>query len=88
VKTNDIFVNFTQSDMQLKWPLFVGSLLELAESQGISVNSGCRVGSCGTCQTKILSGEVSYQQPPDYDPAAGTCLLCVCSPKTNLILDA
>jgi ferredoxin-NADP reductase len=88
VKTNDIFVSFTQSDKQLKWPPFTGSLLEFAESQGISVNSDCRVGSCGTCQTKILSGEVSYHQPPDYDPAPGTCLLCVCSPKTNLILDA
>jgi ferredoxin-NADP reductase len=88
LKTNDIFVSFTQSDKQLKWPPFTGSLLELAESQGISVNSDCRLGSCGTCQTKILSGEVSYQQPPDYDPAPGTCLLCVCSPKTNLILDA
>jgi ferredoxin-NADP reductase len=88
VKTNDIFVSFTQSDKHLKWPPFAGSLLELAESQGISVNSSCRVGSCGTCQTRILSGEVSYQQPPDYNPAPGTCLLCVCSPKTNLILDA
>ena len=88
VKTNDIFVSFAQSNKQLKWPPLAGSLLQLAESQGINVNSSCHAGGCGSCQTKILSGEVAYHQPPDYDPAPGTCLLCVCSPKSNLILDA
>ena len=83
-----IFVNFAQSGKQLQWPPLAGSLLELAEAQGISVNSGCRVGSCGSCQTKILSGEVAYRQPPDYDPEPGTCLLCVCSPKTSITLEA
>ncbi len=85
---NAIFVNFAQSGKQLQWPPFAGSLLELAESQGISVNSGCRAGGCGSCQTKILSGEVAYSQPPDYDPEPGTCLLCVCSPKTSITLEA
>ena len=85
---NDIFVNFAQSGKQPQWPLFAGSLLELAESQGISVNSGCRAGGCGSCQTKLLSGEVAYRQPPDYDPEPGTCLLCVCSPKTSVTLEA
>ena len=83
-----IFVNFAQSGKQLQWPLLAGSLLELAEAQGISVNSGCRAGSCGSCQTKILSGEVAYRQPPDYDPEPGTCLLCVCTPKTSITLEA
>ena len=85
---NDIFVNFSQSGKQLQWSPFFGSLLELAESQGISVNSGCLAGGCGSCQTKILSGEVAYHQPPDYDPEPGTCLLCVSSPKTSLTLEA
>jgi ferredoxin-NADP reductase len=84
---NDIFVNFALSGKQLQWPPFAGSLLELAESQGLSVNSGCRAGGCGSCQTKILSGEVAYHQPPDYDPEPGTCLLCVCSPKTSVTLE-
>jgi ferredoxin len=84
----DIFVNFARSGKELQWPPFVGSLLEFAESQGIRVNSGCRAGGCGSCQTKILSGEVAYRQPPDYDPEPGTCLLCVCSPKTSLKLEA
>lgn len=85
--TNAIFVNFSQSGKQVQWLPNADSLLELAESQGISVNSSCRAGSCGSCQTKILSGEIAYRQTPDYDPEPGTCLLCVCSPKTHLILD-
>ena len=83
-----IFVNFAQSGKQLQWSPLAGNLLELAESQGISVNFGCRTGSCGSCQTKILSGEIAYGQPPDYDPEPGTCLLCVCSPKTSITLEA
>ena len=84
---NNIFVSFAQSGKQLLWQPFVDSLLELVESQGISVNSGCRAGSCGSCQTKILSGEVVYRQPPDYDPEPGNCLLCVCTPKTSVTLE-
>jgi len=84
----DIVVNFSQSDKQLPWSHSTGSLLELAEANGVSVNSGCRSGSCGSCQTSIKSGEVSYRQPPDFDPEPGTCLLCVCTPKTSLNLEA
>lgn len=84
----DIVVSFSQSGKQLLWSHSAGSLLELAEAQGVTVNSGCRSGSCGSCQTSIRSGEVSYQQPPDFDPEPGTCLLCVCTPKTSLTLEA
>ena len=83
----DIVVNFSQSGKQLRWSSSTGSLLELAEANGVSINSGCRSGSCGSCQTSIKSGEVSYRQPPDFDPEPGTCLLCVCMPKTSLTLE-
>ena len=83
-----IIVNFSQSGKQLAWPPSTGSLLELAEANGVSVNSGCRSGSCGSCQTRITSGEVRYCQPPDFDPEPGSCLLCVCTPKTSLSLEA
>ena len=82
-----VTVNFAKSGQQLSWPAGGTSLLDLAESQGIAVNSGCRAGSCGSCQTTIRAGEVSYQQAPDYDPEPGTCLMCVCKPKTNVVLE-
>ncbi len=84
----DIVVTFAKSGKQLSWQPSAGSLLEFAEANGVSVNSGCRAGGCGTCQTSIKSGEVSYQQSPDFDPEPGNCLLCVCSPKTSVTLEA
>lgn len=84
---NNIIVSFSQSKKAISWQASAGSLLEFAEEHGIAVDSSCRAGACGMCQTKILAGEVSYAQPPDFDPAAGTCLLCSCIPKTNVTLE-
>ncbi len=82
-----IIVNFALSGKRLPWLPSANNLLEFAYANGISVNSGCRAGGCGTCQTTIRSGEVAYCQPPDFDPEPGTCLLCVCTPKTSLTLE-
>ena len=84
----DIFVTFSKSGKQLPWQPASGSLLEFAEANGVVVNSGCRAGGCGSCQTTIKSGEVAYHQPPDFDPEPGSCLLCVCAPKTSVTLEA
>jgi len=81
-------VKFAKSGRQARWAPGMGSLLEFAESLGIAVNSGCRAGACGSCQTPIHAGEVVYSQTPDFDPEPGNCLLCVCTPKTALTLEA
>jgi ferredoxin-NADP reductase len=83
-----IVVTFAQSGKQLNWQPSAGTLLEFAEANGIAVSSGCRSGGCGTCQTTIQSGQVSYRQAPDYDPEPGTCLLCSCVPATSVTLEA
>ena len=64
-----------------------GSLLEFAEDNDIGVDSGCRAGSCGSCQTAVKVGEVNYSQEPDADVIPGHCLLCISTPKNNLTLD-
>ena len=53
------------------------NLLDFAERHGVAVDSGCRSGSCGSCETRQLAGSVNYAQRPDHDPAPGHCLLCV-----------
>jgi uncharacterized protein len=85
---SDISITFAKSGKQLPWDSDAGSLLEFAEREGIKVDSSCRGGACGTCQTTIVAGEVEYRQAPDHDPEPGTCLLCVCTPKTSLTLEA
>ena len=83
-----VLVTFAKSGKQANWEPGMGSLLEFAEARGIAVNSGCRAGGCGTCQTSIRTGEVTYLQAPDFDPEPGSCLLCVCAPKTAVTLEA
>jgi uncharacterized protein len=84
---SDIVVTFAKSGKQLQWQPATGSLLEFAEANGIAVDSGCRAGGCGSCQTTIRNGEVSYLQPPEFDPEPGNCLLCVSIPKTSVTLE-
>lgn len=85
---SDIVVTFAKSGKQLPWNPGMASLLDFAETHGVRVDSGCRTGSCGSCQTTIRSGEVAYGHPPDYDPDPGSCLLCSCTPKSSVILEA
>jgi ferredoxin-NADP reductase len=81
-------VTFGKSNRSLRWSGRETSLLELAENNAVPVESGCRAGGCGTCQTRITSGEVEYSHEPDFDVESGSCLLCLCVPKTDLTLVA
>ena len=81
-------VNFATSGKTCIWRPGTGSLLDLAEANGIDVASGCRSGSCGSCQTTIRAGQVRYAHAPDHTPEPGTCLLCVSTPVSAVTLDA
>ena len=83
-----VLVTFAKSGKQATWEPGKGSLLDFAEDLGIAVSSGCRAGGCGSCQTGIRTGQVAYMQTPDFDPEPGSCLLCVCKPKTAVTLEA
>jgi len=81
-------VRFQRSARTLNWEGRDASLLDFAERHGIEVESGCRSGSCGSCETRLLEGKVQYQHAPDHDPAPGHCLLCVGRPASPLVLEA
>jgi len=83
-----VAVNFRRSGKRIGWSPNAGSLLELAEENGIAVESGCRAGSCGGCQTLLESGEVEYLQQPDAEIESGHCLLCISTPKGDITLAA
>ena len=63
-------------------------LLELAEANGVVIDSGCRVGNCNTCLTAIKAGAVRYVREPDTMPEEGSCLTCIAIPNGDLVLDA
>jgi len=82
-----IAVRFSRSGRTLTWDAQDANLLDFAERHGLAVDSGCRSGSCGTCQTRLLSGVVTYADRPDHDLPKGQCLLCVGKPQSALVLD-
>ena len=81
-------VTFRKSGKELVWDGASGSLLEFAEDNGVVLNSGCRSGSCGECETAIRTGEIQYLSDPDYETQPGSCLTCCSVPKGDLVLDA
>lgn len=83
-----ISVTFAKSGKTVSWDGRDDTLLDFAERHGIEIDSGCRAGGCGSCQTRIKSGEVTYIQAPDFDAEPGTCLMCVSRPKQNLTVEA
>jgi ferredoxin-NADP reductase len=80
-------VRLNRSGRTLVWNGQDANLLDFAERQGVAVDSGCRTGSCGTCETRLVAGTVAYADPPDHDIAPGHCLLCVGQPRSALELD-
>jgi len=83
-----ISVNFALSNKTLKWKDSYDSILELAEDNGIELESGCRTGSCGSCALVCALGSVKYLEKPDYECDEGECLTCISIPNENLTLDA
>jgi len=81
-------VRLSRSGRTLVWDGQDANLLDFTERHGVLVESGCRSGSCGTCETGLTSGDVSYLDRPDYDIAPGHCLLCVGKPQSALELEA
>ena len=88
--TTSVPVVFQRSAKEARWQPDGGSLLELAESRGLRPEFSCRGGSCGTCSTRLISGQVHYPLPPAEVPDDGQVLICCAIPAQGaqpLVLD-
>lgn len=86
--TTSVAVLFEKSAKEARWQPDAGTLLELAESRGLEPEYSCRGGSCGTCKTRLISGQVHYPVPPAEMPAADHVLICCAVPASGpLVLD-
>jgi len=83
-------IKFQKSGLELDWDGNEESILELAETNDLDLDYGCRMGNCTACQQKIVSGEVEYPYGHTGEPEADCALLCCCIPKdnSNLVIDA
>ncbi|WP_433716556.1 PDR/VanB family oxidoreductase [Nocardia sp. CA-084685] len=79
-----------RSDMELHVPA-EESLLDVIERAGIPVPSSCRNGTCGTCETPVLTGEPEHRDAvlSPEEQAVGDCMMiCVSRARTErLVLD-
>jgi uncharacterized protein len=82
-----ITVEFRKSGLVAEWDSAAQSLLSFAEDQGLKPDFSCRAGICGTCTSRIISGEVDYFEDPLEYPAQGELLLCCSRPKSAIVLD-
>jgi len=78
-----VAVAFVKSGKEARWTPEAGSLLELAESQGLAPDSSCRGGSCGTCRTKVIAGAVAYLKRPAFQVAEDEALICCAVPAAS-----
>lgn len=76
-------VEFRRSEKQVVWQSANGSLLNLAESIGLEPIYSCRVGNCGSCRVRLISGEVEYEVPPVARMIEGHALICCARPKSQ-----
>ena len=78
--TKPVSIIFLNSLKEARWTPESGTLLELAESRGLDPEFSCRVGSCGTCRTKLLAGAVTYLKEPAAPLAEDEVLICCAVP--------
>jgi ferredoxin len=56
------------------------SILDVVEEAGVLVLSSCREGTCGTCETPVVSGEVDHRDSvltPDEQEDNEVMMICV-----------
>jgi ferredoxin len=87
-------VVFMRTGRDAQWSPEDGSLLDFAEAHGVTVASNCRSGVCGTCATRVLSGEVTYPVPCEAEVPLGHALICSAIPakvglgeESSVVLD-
>jgi ferredoxin len=67
------------------------TVLEAAERIGVEMNYSCRVGECGECSVRLLSGEVEMDVEDALEPedkTAGIILGCQARPTSNVVVEA
>lgn len=82
-------IEFAKTNRAIDCPADM-SILTAARLAGMRLPSSCAKGMCGTCKSKLISGEVEQTPAGGIRPreiAAGFALLCCSRPKSNVVVD-
>nr|WP_245594323.1 MOSC and FAD-binding oxidoreductase domain-containing protein [Actinospica robiniae] len=80
-------ITFARSGLGARFDEGKKSLLEFAEACDVPTRWSCRTGVCRTCETGLVSGEVTYAPTPLEPVQPGRVLPCSCRPTTDVIID-
>ncbi|MET0439052.1 MAG: pyridoxamine 5'-phosphate oxidase family protein [Devosia sp.] len=83
-----VVVSLAKSGKTARWRPGQGSLLDLAEQEGVAPLSSCRAGICGTCATRVMAGRVDYLEAPGHEVESGYALICIAHPHPGPHLEA
>jgi len=67
------------------------TVLEVADEIGVEIDNSCRVGTCGTCRVKLLSGKVTMGVEDGLEPGdkeQGIILACQAKSAGNVVVEA
>ena len=67
------------------------TILEVLEDNGLSIPNVCREGNCGSCETRVISGDIDHRDvllTPKQRKANDRMMICVSrSASPTLVLD-
>mgnify|MGYP001758339744 FL=1 len=72
-------VEFAESGIVASVPAGT-SILDVAERNGVTALSSCKEGTCGTCETRMISGSADHRDSiltPEEQEANRTMMICV-----------
>jgi ferredoxin-NADP reductase len=67
------------------------TILDAADQVGVEIDNSCRVGTCGTCRVKLLSGNVAMAVEDGLEPGdkeQGIILACQAKSTGNVTVEA
>jgi ferredoxin-NADP reductase len=67
------------------------TILDAADEVGVEIDNSCRVGTCGTCRVKLLSGDVTMAIEDGLEPGdkeQGIILACQAKSTGNVTVEA
>ena len=80
-------VVFSHSGKTVQWTAEEDlTLLELAESAGLSPGNACRMGVCQSCSVGLEEGKVHYDFSLTHQPEENQVLLCSAKPATGKVV--
>ena len=77
-------VKFTESNKESNWDAKQSSILDFAESMGLKLESSCRMGTCSSCESTLIKGNVEYNPEPFINVPKNKILICCAIPTSDI----